>query len=139
MTERINADSEANPRSIALPLNHAHPMLAVADIDAAIEHYREVLGFYLEWARYGEDSGGIANLWRGSLAIHLMTNRRFGPSRVYCHLESRREVELLHDDLRAAAAKVTEAPADRPWGNYEMAVVDLDGNEFRFAASSDES
>jgi catechol 2,3-dioxygenase-like lactoylglutathione lyase family enzyme len=139
MNERITGDAEVPARAANCTMGQAHPMLAVADIDAAIEHYRSVLGFFLEWARYDEDGpGGIANLWRGELSLFVMTTEGFGPSRVYCHLASRRKVDELHADLVAHGAHIRSAPAPRAWGNYEMAFADLDGNEFRIACGLDE-
>lgn len=139
MTDRITADTDVPERSTKFDLGHAHPVLAVADIDAAIAHYRETLGFFLEWARYDEDGGGgIANLWRGSLSLFLKTDDRFGPSCVYVHVIGRAEVDAVHADLVAAGARVGPAPAERPWGIYDMWFDDPDDNRFHVACFADD-
>lgn len=122
-----------------MPLAGAHPMLAVSNVDAAIEHYRTILGFFVEWVLHDElGSSYIANLWRGKLSIFLMCRDEFGPSCIYCHLGNRAEVDDLYTDLADAGANITESPTDRSWGNYEMSFVDLDNNEFRVACSSED-
>ena len=137
MTEEITGDSEVPERATSHSLGQAHPMLAVSNVDTAIEYYRTMLGFFVEWAAHDESgSACMANLWRGKLSLFLMRSDRFGPSCVYCHLGGRAEVDALYQDLVDAGAKITESPADRPWGNYEMWFVDLDNNEFRVACSS---
>ena len=139
MADSVTGDAEIPERATSQRLSGAHPMLAVADVDATIEHYRAALGFFVEWALY-EDSGavGIANLWRGQLSLFLIRSSRFGPSCVYCHLGDRAEVDDIHQDLVEAGANVTEPPSVRPWGLYEMRFVDLDENEFRMACFSEE-
>ena len=139
MTDNITGDTEIPERATSQTLSGAHPMLAVSDVDVAIEHYRTVLGFFVEWAHHDESgSARIANLWRGQLSIFLMGREGFGPSCVYCHLGDRVEVDALYTDLVEAGANITESPADRPWGLYEMRFVDLDNNEFRIACSSED-
>lgn len=130
-------DREIPARATSQPLSAAHPMLSVADVEASIDFYRSTLGFFLEWA--GADESGrasIANLWRGELSLFLMSRSGFGPSCVYCHLDDETEVDELHRDLVEAGAEISEVPVHRSWGLYEMRINDLDGNQFRFACSS---
>ena len=134
MDARITHDTEVSARSKEPHVGRAHPLLSVSDLDAAIEHYRTVLGFFLEWARYEGPSGGIANLWRGELSLFLRADSGSGSSCVYSHLADRSVVDALYQDLLQAGARVTQAPSERPWGTYELRVEDLDGNEFQFAS-----
>ena len=134
----VYGETEVQPRATSLPLSHAHPMLSVVDVDAALEYYRTALGFFVEWAQRDEEgSTTLANLWRGGLSLFLMHSDSFGPTRVYCHLSGRSELESLHADLVAAGATILDAPTERPWGLYEMRVADLDGNELDFACAAE--
>ena len=68
----VYGEAEVPPRATSLPLSHAHPMLSVGDVDAALEYYRTALGFFVEWAQRNEDgSTTIANIWRGALSLFL--------------------------------------------------------------------
>lgn len=110
------------------------PILRVADVAAAVEHYRTALGFDVAWVR----DDGIASVGLDNLLLLIADHNAPPQSWVYAHLGSRSELDALHRRYRTSGAKVVEPPSDRPWGLYEMRVEDIDGNVFRIACDREE-
>lgn len=108
------------------------PVLPVADLDAASEHYRQ-LGFAVE-EHAGPERYAFAT--RDAVSVHLAEVPEHDP------LSTTSSVYLYVDDADALfAAWSTEgiggrtvAPADTPYGLREGAHVDPDGNLLRFGA-----
>ena len=114
------------------------PVLPVADVAASVAHYRDVLGFDVDFVE-------------GQPPIHArvcMGDGSFGHP-VYVHLtaaeapvrpcgETRLHVGYDLDGLFSAYAdsgvEVVFAPVSQPWGLREFAVRDLDGHVLRFGA-----
>jgi catechol 2,3-dioxygenase-like lactoylglutathione lyase family enzyme len=80
------------------------PILVVADIKRAVEHYRDVLGFKVEF-QYGEPPF-YAGVERGNVVIHLTakkeTTRLPGHGAVYLFVS---DVDALYAELKANGAK----------------------------------
>ena len=112
----------------------AVPEIPVRDVDIAAAYYRDNLGFSLDWG--GED-GGLAGISRGNCRMFLANpefRHHYGnvsPIVIWLNLESREEVDELHELWKAAKANLISSPESKPWGLHEFTAADLDGNLFR--------
>jgi catechol 2,3-dioxygenase-like lactoylglutathione lyase family enzyme len=118
------------------------PVLGVANVRRAAEHYRDVLGFDLDpvdgvFAPVpGEPDGVYAIVKRFGVWIHFQIRRGELPVRarppyerdVYVYVP---DVDGLHAEFERRGATIESPPAMAPHGIREMVVVDLDG--FRLA------
>lgn len=115
----------------------AAPMFTVADCAAACAHYRDVLGFAINY-----DDGEYVTLSRGDTKIHLCLSsvlrvpaeyRRLpgqGSAYVFCD-----DVDALHDELRARGARIQKPPQTYDYGMRDFNVLDLEGNQLVFGMS----
>jgi len=113
-------------------LPHAVPEIPVSDVDQAGDYYVNVLGFHFDWKNVQDGIGGIS---QGDCRMFL-TNAKFRQERngavvVWLNLESKQEVDELHQRWRQAGAKIVAEPEDKPWNLREFTVADLDGNQLR--------
>ena len=116
------------------------PIMKVANLEAALDYYCNVLGFTKDGVYHPDSNAGVgyAFLSRDGMHIHISSfggDGVFGIA-VYFYVAS---VDALHEELRAAGAKLrydpdaaTQGPGDQPWGMREIYVEDLDGNVLRF-------
>jgi predicted lactoylglutathione lyase len=112
----------------------AVPEIPVSDINKAVDYYENNLGFKADWG--GED-GGIAGISKGHCRLFL-TNPSFrethgnaGPVLIWLNLDSKDEVNRLHEQWKADHARIVSAPEEKPWKLHEFTVADLDGNLLR--------
>ena len=117
--------------SSAISLRDAATLFVVQDVLRSVEHYRDVLGFLVEFT-YGEPTF-YAGVERDDVANHLQaaseTKRRPGHGAINVFVTG---VDALYQELKARGARTTEEPADRPYGMRDFNIVDLDGNELCF-------
>jgi uncharacterized glyoxalase superfamily protein PhnB len=103
-------------------------IFVVADVQRAVEHYRK-LGFEVRF--YDE---GYAFAEHGSLSIHLQQAAENGmppgAGVLYIHCD---DADAVAAEWRKAGLEVV-APENKPWGKYEGAHVDPDGNLIRFGS-----
>jgi predicted lactoylglutathione lyase len=112
----------------------AVPEIPVKDMNAALDYYQSKLGFSLDW---GGADGGIAGISKGQCRMFL-TDRDFrahhgnaAPVMIWINLDSKDEVDELHEIWSAAEASITSPPDSKPWKLHEFTASDLDGNLFR--------
>lgn len=112
----------------------AVPEIPASDVDKAIAYYVDHLGFDFDW---GDNAGGIAGISRGRCRLFI-TNAAFresygniGPILFWLNLNSKAEVDELHEEWNAAGAKIVSPPEDKPWLLREFMAADLDGNLIR--------
>jgi uncharacterized glyoxalase superfamily protein PhnB len=106
------------------------PTLAVRDVDAGVDHYRDVLGFEELW-RWG-DPTAHAGIRFGTVEIHLSCkDPNPGGGWLYFVVS---DVDALHETLHERGADIVHPPQDQPWDMREMAVRDLVGNGLTFAS-----
>lgn len=112
----------------------AVPEIPVTDMNAALDYYQRKLGFNIDW---GGPDGGIAGISKGECRMFL-TDRDFrashgnaSPVMIWLNLNSREEVDELHQLWTAAGAKILSPPEPKPWKLHEFTASDLDGNLFR--------
>jgi uncharacterized glyoxalase superfamily protein PhnB len=102
------------------------PELPLDDVGAAIAHYRDVLGFRINYAQHD-----IGVMDRDSVRVLLIarTERHTGIGSCYVYV---RDADALHAELRARGANVLDEPVSKPWGLREFHVRDLEGNRITF-------
>ena len=112
-------------------LRAAAPVFVVQDVMRSVEHYREVLGFRIEFL-YGEPTF-YAGVERGNVLIHLQAAResRKQPGQAAMNVFVS-DVDALYEELKARGARLMNAPKDYPYGMRDFNVLDLDGNEICF-------
>lgn len=113
----------------------AVPEIPVADVAKALAYYEECLGFTVDW---GRDGGGIAGISQGRSRIFVTDKtirdyfRNEAPVVIWLNLDSKVEVDALHDEWKRKGAKIMHAPESKPWSRlHEFVVTDLDGNFIR--------
>ena len=108
------------------------PVLLVPDVEAALEHYRDLLGFEVEpYVRDGVAIYGYAS--RGACNLHFALSRdgprpndQVSPEMfdVYFWVD---DVEALHGELVERGADLVHAPTNREYRLREIRVRDLNG------------
>lgn len=113
----------------------AVPEIPVADMAKALKYYEECLGFSVDW---GRDGGGIAGISQGGSRIFVTDRNVRGhfhneaPVVIWLNLDSKEEVDALHDEWKGKGATIVHAPESKPWSRlHEFVVTDLDGNFIR--------
>jgi uncharacterized glyoxalase superfamily protein PhnB len=106
------------------------PVLLAPNVEQALDHYRDVLGFDVEPYELAPEDYGYAS--RDGARIHIAHADHCRPNSdlvadlfdVYLWVE---DVEAVHDDLLERGANVMHPPIERPWGMREIRVRDLNG------------
>jgi uncharacterized glyoxalase superfamily protein PhnB len=113
------------------------PALAVADIDASVRFYTDVLGFDAGFALPGEDGKLVhASVQRGDSA--LMFGRidtgnphdrgQLGQGVVlYATVGDDEDIDAYFQRVKAAGAHVVQEPTDQFWGHRDWGIADPDG------------
>jgi uncharacterized glyoxalase superfamily protein PhnB len=122
-------------RPAPVSLVGAATVFVVQDVLRSVEHYRDVLGFRVEFT-YG-DPAFYAGLERDNVVIHLQaaaeTKRQPGHGAVYVFVT---DVDALYRELSARGARTLGEPKDYPYGMRDFDVHDLDGNQLGFGMES---
>lgn len=113
----------------------AIPEIPVTDLRAALDYYATRLAFNIDWA--DPEGAGIAGISQGHCRLFL-TNAAFrehhgntGPVLIWLNLDSKEEVDALHDLWRTNQANILSPPQSQPWGLHEFTATDPDGNLLR--------
>ena len=113
----------------------AATVLVVRDVLRSVEHYRDVLGFRVEFT-YGEPTF-YAGVERDAVDIHLQaaseTQRQPGHGGVNIFVT---DVDGLYQELKGRGARTLNQPRDYPYGMRDFDVLDLDGNHLCFGMAS---
>jgi catechol 2,3-dioxygenase-like lactoylglutathione lyase family enzyme len=106
------------------------PQFLVDDLDRAVAHYRDKLGFALDFSY----EGFYASVSRDGFAIHLKCAPKIAADRAHRrqheHLDAHVSVSgvrALFDELQARGAKVIKTLEERPWSCVDFYVEDPDG------------
>ncbi|MGE5537671.1 MAG: bleomycin resistance protein [Gemmatimonas sp.] len=115
--------------SLASAFTGSATVFAVADVVRSVAHYRDTLGFDVEFT-WGEPPV-YAGVERSGVLIHLQAadGARRGPGAVYVFC---RDVDALHAELAARGARVILAPNDYDYGMRDFTIADPDGNRLSF-------
>lgn|SRR5262245_725943 len=123
------------PEASGISLRDAATVFVVRNVDESVAHYRDVLGFRVEF-RYGEPAF-YAGVERGGVIIHLQaatdTARQLGQAAIYIFVTG---VDALYEELRSRGALVLGAPENYAYGMRDFTITDLDGNELVFGMES---
>jgi len=118
------------------------PALAVADMEASIRFYTEVLGFSVTTTLPGPDGKPVhASLQRGEAQImfgpvdamsleHLALEDRTRLGKgvnLYAVVAADEDIDAFFDRVRAAGATILWEPTDQFWGMRDWGVADPDG------------
>jgi uncharacterized glyoxalase superfamily protein PhnB len=110
-------------------------VFAVQDVVRSVEHYRDVLGFRVEFT-YGEPTF-YAGVERGGVLIHLQgagdTKRQPGQGSLYVFVDN---VDALYEELSARGARILKSPQNYDYGMRDFDIQDLDGNHLAFGMGS---
>jgi len=116
----------------AIQLCGSRAILAATNLAATANHYRDVLGFQIDWM-YGEPPT-FGCVRREGVSFFLtespeVAQRSEGQSQWIDVADA----DALHAEHAARGAEIVEAVEDRPWGYREYVVRDLNGYRLRFA------
>jgi len=107
--------------------SHPTPELPVADVERAQQHYRDVLGFEINWLYPGKEIGAVS---RDDVPIFF--RRRSEPFEPAIHWVYAPEIDVTYEELRSSGARIVEPLEKKPWGLRQFTVEDIDGNRFYF-------
>jgi uncharacterized glyoxalase superfamily protein PhnB len=102
------------------------PELPLTDVPAGVAHYRDVLGFSVN---YQQHDLGVMDRDIVRLLLIGRTERHAGISSCYVYV---RDADALLAELVAKGANVQGRPIRRPWGLREFRVLDPEGNQITF-------
>ena len=103
------------------------PELPFNDVAAAVEYYRDVLGFGIN---YQQDDIGVMD--RDGLRILLIARTQGHTGIGSCSFYVK-DADALYADFRDKGANVQGEPVSHPWGLREFRVLDPEGNRLSFA------
>ena len=103
------------------------PELPCDDVPAAVKHYRDVLGFGVN---YEQDDLGVMDRDEVRLLLIARTPEHGGIGSAYFYV---RDVDALYSELVRSGADVQGEPVSQPWGLREFRVLDSDRNRLTFA------
>jgi uncharacterized glyoxalase superfamily protein PhnB len=115
--------------------------LAVADVEASLDWYRDSLGFVVDRVyRSGEAIAGV--LLKAGTAQLMLTPRgssgaRGGEQPVALHFSTAQDIDALADRIKAAGGALAAEPAALPFGARAFRVRDPDG--FLLTISSEQA
>lgn len=107
-------------------LRQIMPALPLDNVPAGVAHYRDVLGFGVN---YQQHDLGVMDRDNVRLLLIARTERHKGIGSAYVYVE---DADALYAELRAKGANVQGEPVSRPWGLREFRVLDPEGNEISF-------
>ena len=107
-------------------LREALPELPLTDVASGIAHYRDVLGFRINYAQ-----DDLAVMYRDEVTVLLIKRieRHTGIGSCYVYVA---DADTLHAELVAKGANVLGEPVSQPWGLRDFRVLDLEGNRLGF-------
>ena len=103
-------------------LEQIMPELPLSDGPAGVAHYRDVLGFSVN---YQQHDLGVMDRDAVRLLLIGRTARYTGIGSCYIYV---RDADALHAELVAKGANVQGEPVSRPWGLRDFRVLDAEGN-----------
>ena len=108
-------------------LRKVMPELPFTNVPAAVTHYRDVLGFEVNYAQHD-----LGVMDRDGIRVLLIarTGEHTGIGSCCFYVA---DADALHAELTARGAHVQGPPVSQPWGLREFRVLDPEGNRLSFA------
>ena len=113
------------------------PALHVADIDASIRFYTDVLGFTVAFTVPGANGKlAHASLQRGDALLMFGGRDLVAPEDrahlgkgvvLYTTVGDDEDVDALYEHAKAAGATIVQEPTDQYWGHRDWGIADPDG------------
>ena len=122
--QSYHRDSPRRPRAM---MRAIMPELPLDDVPAGVEHYRDVLGFSVN---YEQHDIGVMDRDEVRLLLTARTADHTGIGSAYFYV---RDVDALYEELLTKGADVEGEPVSQPWGLREFSVRDLEQNRLTFA------
>jgi len=116
--------SPDRPRSM---MSRIMPELPCDDVPASVTHYRDVLGFGVN---YEQDDVGVMDRDDVRLLLIARTPQHSGIGSASFYV---RDVDGLYAELVRSGADVQGEPVSQPWGLREFSVLDPSRNRLTFA------
>ena len=110
----------------------AVPEIPVTNLARAAAYYERCLGFHWDWG-----VEGIGQVSKGGCRIFLTDDSFRGggakgtPVVIWLNLNSKSEVDELHETWSGSGAQIVAKPESKPWNLHEFTTADPDGNLFR--------
>jgi uncharacterized glyoxalase superfamily protein PhnB len=125
------------------------PTIRVRDMGEALDFYQNQLGFELTRGGPGEENSSLS---RGDarIMIEIPTNlysaeynaaiesRLDSPSAIALYIEAL-DLEEFYSRLGDAGVKIVDPLAERPWGQAEFTIEDLQGNWLTFWKATEQA
>jgi uncharacterized glyoxalase superfamily protein PhnB len=108
-------------------LRKVMPELPLSDVAAGVVHYRDVLGFEVN---YSQHDLGVMDRDEMRVLLIARSARHTGIGSCTFYVTN---ADVLHAELTARGADVQGPPVSRPWGLREFSVLDPEGNRLTFA------
>ncbi len=124
-------EQSPTPAERAVTVAGVTPILRVAEYDASVEYYVNVLGFKVDWG-----SGGFGSVSRGKASLMLCEGSQGHPGTWMWFAVS--DADKLFEELRDRGARIRHPPENFPWGSRELHVFDVDGHVLRFGSETPE-
>ena len=102
------------------------PELPWTDVPAGVQHYRDILGFKINYAQHDI---GVMDRDEARVLIIARTPQHTGIGSCYVYVS---DADALHRELVSKGANVIGEPVSRPWGLREFRVLDPEGNQLTF-------
>lgn len=110
-------------------------VFAVKDVAASLAHYRDILGFSVDFV-WG-DPPTYACLCRDAVALHLVADaiagRPVGQGQLSIFV---RDVDAIRAELAGKGARIVKPPRDYDYGMRDFDLVDPDGNRIVYGMAS---
>jgi uncharacterized glyoxalase superfamily protein PhnB len=108
-------------------LRRVMPEIPLTDVAAGIEHYRDVLGFEVN---YHQSDIGVMDRDGQRVLLIARTPAHSGIGSCMFYVA---DADALHAELTARGASVQGEPVSQPWGLREFSILDPEGNRITFA------
>lgn len=122
----MSSAPDSVPPAACRGFHPAIPILRVAKLEASVRYYVDVLGFKTDW-HYPT----VASVGRDDCDLFLCEGDQ-GHAGAWAWIGVK-DVDALHDELRARGAIIRHPPANYFWAR-EMQVADPDGNVLRLGS-----
>jgi len=115
-------------------ISHFAPVIAVPDVQAAMQWYKEKLSFNITFT--WNDPIDYAVLKRGeNINLHLTRSSEFSKEKIMRHTMVYffvSDVDAIHAEFKARGVENISNPVDHEYGMRDFDVVDLNGYRLSF-------